>query len=705
MVRKSRHVPSGGKLLPLASTLLLLGMGSAVAALTPHSGTTQAQADAEKIVDNAVTLPASSSAKPVSQDKNNALAQAEDGFGNQAGKESIGIYSDSNVRGFSPSKAGNLRIEGMYFDRRAYLGHLLLEGSKVRVGTTVNAYPFPAPTGIVDYQLRKPAQQAEFSYALELEHSARGAGDRAADINALLPLSQPGAAHYYGVSLAASVLQETTPHREASLYRSLALVGHLRSQNESGPGFEFLPFLSIDQVPYEMPHSFWYTQEGQLPPASLQHLPDMASLKANWMRDHGLARTYGAIYKHRFEHDWQLQASLIRSESAYPRRGSHVFEQQPNGRWLNTFYSERDNQKQASSSEIRVSKAWRNADAQHQVHAVWRARQVEQRYGGEAYQELPELDLQSGRLRQPYAAQGYDFHYTERTLDKIKQHNLGLAYDYQSQRGGANLGLLKSYYDMQSWNGDGAERQRSQNRAQPLLGYWNLSLNLPASFSVYAGQTQGLEESGVAPVSASNRFLALPAIQTRQSDLGLRWQSASESAAVTAVLGWFDVSKPHFGFDAENTYMQTGQVRHRGMEASLALKPNEQWNLMLAAVFLDARIAGAQNSAVKARPVASQAWEGRAYLDYKLSSGATSFDLGLHYTSPQVTSETSNRRLATKYLAQLGLRQQVKLAGLEAQLRLQIDNLFNRDTWEVDSDNTFIMGRPRSYRLLLSMNH
>ena len=58
-------------------------------------------------------------------DKNNAISGAEDGFGNQSGKESIGIYDDGNVRGFSPSKAGNLRIEGMYFDRAAYLGHLL----------------------------------------------------------------------------------------------------------------------------------------------------------------------------------------------------------------------------------------------------------------------------------------------------------------------------------------------------------------------------------------------------------------------------------------------------------------------------------------------------------------------------------------------------------------------------------------------------
>jgi hypothetical protein len=37
-------------------------------------------------------------------DKNNAISGAEDGFGNQSGKESIGIYDDGNVRGFSPSK-------------------------------------------------------------------------------------------------------------------------------------------------------------------------------------------------------------------------------------------------------------------------------------------------------------------------------------------------------------------------------------------------------------------------------------------------------------------------------------------------------------------------------------------------------------------------------------------------------------------------
>src|SRR5687767_14569713 len=47
----------------------------------------------------------------------NVVRQAEDAFGTNVGRESIGIYNSSNVRGFSPTTAGNARIDGLYFDQ------------------------------------------------------------------------------------------------------------------------------------------------------------------------------------------------------------------------------------------------------------------------------------------------------------------------------------------------------------------------------------------------------------------------------------------------------------------------------------------------------------------------------------------------------------------------------------------------------------
>ena len=49
----------------------------------------------------------------------NVTTESEDAFGRSIGNESIGIYNEGDVRGFSPIEAGNVRIEGLYFDRSA----------------------------------------------------------------------------------------------------------------------------------------------------------------------------------------------------------------------------------------------------------------------------------------------------------------------------------------------------------------------------------------------------------------------------------------------------------------------------------------------------------------------------------------------------------------------------------------------------------
>src|SRR4051812_10700961 len=42
----------------------------------------------------------------------NAITQAEDAFGFSVGRETLGIYNSGNARGFSPTAAGNVRIDG-----------------------------------------------------------------------------------------------------------------------------------------------------------------------------------------------------------------------------------------------------------------------------------------------------------------------------------------------------------------------------------------------------------------------------------------------------------------------------------------------------------------------------------------------------------------------------------------------------------------
>src|SRR6202167_3653349 len=84
------------------------------------------------------------------------VASANDGFGLTLGLESIGLYGPGFVRGFNPQTAGDVRIDGLYFDQQGPLSNRVVEGSTIRIGVSEIGYAFPAPTGIVDYDLRHP---------------------------------------------------------------------------------------------------------------------------------------------------------------------------------------------------------------------------------------------------------------------------------------------------------------------------------------------------------------------------------------------------------------------------------------------------------------------------------------------------------------------------------------------------------------------
>ena len=102
----------------------------------------------------------------------NVLTSAEDAFGTTVGEESIGLYSANQARGFSPRQAGNIRIEGLFFQGSAIFGATLprrLVGRTVlRVGISAQSYPFPSPTGIADFSLRVPGNDYVLSAVARL---------------------------------------------------------------------------------------------------------------------------------------------------------------------------------------------------------------------------------------------------------------------------------------------------------------------------------------------------------------------------------------------------------------------------------------------------------------------------------------------------------------------------------------------------------
>src|SRR5579862_7156260 len=110
----------------------------------------------------AIALTVSSGIAYRQRSSEDAVAEALDAFGSTVGREAIGLYSADSARGFSPTQTGNLRINGLYFDQVRYFSNLvsrIVRGSSVHVGISAQGYLMPAPTGVVDYQLRTPGNE------------------------------------------------------------------------------------------------------------------------------------------------------------------------------------------------------------------------------------------------------------------------------------------------------------------------------------------------------------------------------------------------------------------------------------------------------------------------------------------------------------------------------------------------------------------
>jgi iron complex outermembrane recepter protein len=93
----------------------------------------------------------------------NAVESADDAFGTSVGNENIGLYNPFEVRGFSAVDAGNVRLNGLYFDRQTNPTNLLVPSSTMRVGISAQGYLLPAPTGIVDYELARAGERARIT--------------------------------------------------------------------------------------------------------------------------------------------------------------------------------------------------------------------------------------------------------------------------------------------------------------------------------------------------------------------------------------------------------------------------------------------------------------------------------------------------------------------------------------------------------------
>ena len=614
----------------------------------------------------------------------NAARAAEDAFGVSYANESVGLYDEEDVRGFSPIDAGNVRLEGLYIDQQADLSYRIVDSSIIRVGLTAIDYPFPAPTGIADFRL----PDAPRALVLSPRLNAGTFGDASVEFDVRAPIA--------GDALSAA--------GGFGLYRDNEWFGGTPKSFSSGislrwrpaPDTEIIPFWSLDKTWSEEAVPTYFTSGAFVPP----RVRDRRRYTGQeWATNTSRGSNTGVIARTRLG-DWSLAGGLFRSIYSVSRdRTTLWLDVDEKGTGTETVYASPSSRYASTSGEVRVSRTFTEGPRLHRFHASVRARDQARLYG-EA--EAVELSRRSIATRAPTAEPSFAF--VERTPDDVRQVTGGIAYEGRWKgRGSLNIGVQKTDY-RKHVRPPGREAIMSLDR--PWLFNLMASLEMSSGLSAYAGVTRGLEESEVAPDIAVNRNAAPPALRTRQVDAGVR----ASLGKLQAAMGVFDVRKPYFNLDNSDFYRRLGEVRHRGIEGSLSGDLTPFASLVAGAVLLDPRVTGelVDDGTIGARPVGTSRSRMMLALDVHPEGwGGSSFDIQVTRHGGSFADQANAVHLSSRPTVALGARHRLQLARRDVIARVQVTNLFNTYRWIADPSEglTYNSGRYVGFSLATDLEN
>jgi iron complex outermembrane recepter protein len=601
-----------------------------------------------------------------SRSAENAVRQAGDAFGTSIGREVSGLYSRDRVRGFSPVVAGNVRVDGLYFDPIVTPSSRLVRATTIKVGPSALGSPFPAPTGIVDLGLRRPGTEAAASLLIGYNtwHTPT------AEFDASLPVSAT-----LSIGVGAGMLLENGFNRT----RDHSVEGAFIAQWQPSAQFNLLPFINVKETTIDDHGPISVPQGNFLPP----RLPRRQFFGPWWSRGSDTEINAGIISDWTISDGWLLRAGLFRSQRVIDGQFANIVRiTSPDGTGSQRITGDPTLYNASTSGELRLSRRIGDGPRTHLLHLTMRGRQSFRRFDGSAAVELGSVNITQFAPDVPPPL----LNFGPQQRDNVRQWTGGIAYEGRwAGVGELSVGVQKSDYAKRI-GFPGAENAVD---ATPWLYNVTAAVQLSDHVSLYGGAVTGLEESGVAPNFAANRNEALPAIQTRQIDAGVRLDLGG---GMRMVAGLFQVTKPYFNLDANGRFDVLGDVINKGVEASIAGPLTPELSVVMGAVLLRPEVTGdaVTRGLVGRLPVGAISERVEFSADWQPGfAPGLSLDVRLSYRSPEVATVNNLVYVPTRTLIDLGGRYRFKLAGNDAVLRVQATNLFDQQGFELRGANAY----------------
>jgi iron complex outermembrane receptor protein len=604
------------------------------------------------------------------------MKSAADAFGERVGTEQSGLYSETQVRGFDLNDSGAYRIDDAYFSRAAALNDPVLAGVGVRVGVNSVRLAYPAPSGVVNYRLRQ---------AGPVNESRLGVGWR---------------------DFGTRVIQGDGSFREGVLsfaggfvWRplfSLAGGNEGRAIDVGGVGtWEITPdqrlraFATLYKRGYDGDYAV-LPAEAAVPPS----LKNRHQYSPSWADTEALSSNVGALYDARLG-GFTIDLAAFHSAFDIDRTDYTLITVDRAGHASATTFRNPDRNKRSDSTEARLGRQFEAGRSSHLATLSLRA--------GRTVVDLTSnlaIPLRTFDLRNDDSPEGVERPWSgTRGEDTVEQVTASAAYGLAwSDSVQLRFAVHRTRYDKEVLSIAGV---RTQGVSESTLYNTSAIVSLTDRIAVFGSWMTGLEESGVAPTSATNRDDVLPPVEAEQFELGLRYAITS---GLTVIGALFDVSKPTNGFRADGSFDLVGEVRHRGVEGSIAGQLGAKTSVVLGAVAFEPKVTGPLVDAgvVGSRAAGISQVIANANIERQLADN-WSVDAGLSYSGERWADTANTFKTPAVTTLSLGTRGKFELAGRPAELRILGSNLTGVQGYRATPSGVLSPIAPRTVRAMLTV--
>jgi iron complex outermembrane receptor protein len=608
--------------------------------------------------------------------QDNALRSAADAFGERAGIEQAGLYTENQVRGFDLNDSGGYRIDDAYFSRASPLDDTILAGVGVRVGVNAARLAYPAPSGVVTYRLREPAP-VDF---LRMGAGLRDFGTRV--------VQGDGSFRDGDFSLAGGFVWRPLT-RYAQGYEGHGVSFGAVGAWEIAPSQRLRAFGSLYQRRYDGDYAVVPT--GTALPPSLRPLHQYSP---SWAYSKAVNTNLGVLYDGQLA-GFTVDLSAFRSIFDIDHDDFTIIAADAAGHADATTLRSPGPTTRSDSIEARVSRPLEGGQVSQFVSLSARARRTTTHLASSLAIPLGTFALPDGdppAVPEPIWT-------GSRGEDRVEQETLSIGYGLAwRDRLQVRLGGHRTHYAKTVLSASGARTARLTDTT-----HFNVSavVGVTNRTALFGSWVTGLEEAGIAPTSATNRDEVLPPVEARQLELGLRHTIGPHLTLIAAA---FDVSKPTQGFHADGSFGLVGRVRHRGVEGSIAGTLDEKTRIVAGVVAFQPKVTGPLVDAglVGGRAAGISQVVASANLERQLGDG-WSVDAGVTYFGPRWADTANTFKAPAVTTLNLGARRRFDLAGRAAEFRILGSNLNGQAGYLAPPSGLLSPIPPRTVRVALTV--